>query len=231
MFKRIAISAALLASSSIASAALMTAEQQQGIGYMDTDYDNVSLSFDKFDDLGGTRQLTKVYFGLYGDILSDIEYENRSQSSASQIQASVSASLSLTALDGSLLAAVIPSEVYSFDASIFDGQLDFGGTSGGTYFDLSASKREDSVSTAQAILDYFTGTGQVTTLLSADAGTVVNGSSGNIMSSIRTQAQGIAYIKYEYENLATSIPEPTSLALFGLAFAGLGLARRKTNKA
>jgi hypothetical protein len=71
------------------------------------------------------------------------------------------------------------------------------------------------------------GGGNYAISLSTITGTTFSGGGGNIASSFSTQAGLQIDVEYTY---TTGVPEPMSIALFGVGLAGLGYVSRKRNR-
>jgi len=208
-------------------------EQSAEVGYTNTDFSDIVMTFEQFNDFGGARILDSVEFTLSGDVFSIAQVENFSSNSASSINVLISALLSLESSLGDSLVTTLPSLSRTFNATRFDGVADFAGTSGKTFSELYASNFNTRLVTDQNILSLFTGDGFVDTFLSATADTRATGG-GNIFSGFETNAAGYVDVVYNYTlapepepELSTPVPEPSGVMLMGAGLFGLAAVRRK----
>lgn len=173
-----------------------------------------------FDSQNGTRVLKSVEITLNGDVVGNAQAESLDMG-ATLIELSLQATLtlSLTAA-GTELAEVIPVVNESFNASAFDGTIDFGGTSGVSFLELSGSASESESINTQSVLDEFIDVASVS--LDADAtGSSFGSGAGNLITQFATEAGLDWEITYVYN----VIPAPGALALLGLG--GLVAGRRR----
>ncbi len=227
MLRKLLLTSMLIGSAFTAQAGIITAEQSANSAWIDTNFSEYELSFDKFDTLGGTRTLTKIHFELFGETKKDFFAENTSLSSGSNFEVDLGTRLKLTTVVGlTELVTTLPQYISNFTLAVYDGQTDYLGTSGLTAKGLYASKTETKTITDQSLLGLFIGTGQVSTYLSGTSrdGTMTSG--GNITTNIKTQGAAKASVRYEYE--LKQVSTPASVGLFGLGLLCMSLrARRK----
>ena len=119
----------------------------------------------------------------------------------------------------------------SFAATAYDGTFDYAGTSGIDFGSVAANGAITFTVTGPALAD-FIGVG---TLGSAGFDVVAKGEgridsdNGNLNASVTTQARYNLTVDYDYS--LRSVPEPSALALVGLALVGVSVLRRKANQA
>jgi len=221
---------ALLAASFSMTANAGIIEQTVSVDYQNTDFTELTFSFEQFDDLGGTRVLDSINFTLFGEILNTTQVENFSGNSGSLINIFVGALLGLETQTGQELVTTLPSLTREFQATSYDGQFDWGGTSGATFEGLYSSNESSRVITDEAITSLFVGDGMIDTYLSGIADTRATGG-GNIFSGFSTDARSIANVTYNYSDVepkaVSEVSEPEGLLLFASGLLGFAALRRR----
>ncbi|TVQ31449.1 MAG: choice-of-anchor E domain-containing protein [Phycisphaeraceae bacterium] len=173
------------------------------------------FQINQFDDMGGLRILEEVCWTLTGYVEGTAAAESMDAAPATinlTLSAIVSLSLGMTTLD-----VVLPLVMTSFNATAFDGVVDFAGTSGATFSGLSNT---DSVMNSTMMVAPFIGPGMVTLTGAAEGASTASGA-GNLVASFSTNASMEYEIVYKY----SLIPTPGAAALFGIA--GLSMIRRR----
>ena len=185
---------------------------------------SVDALLPQFDSSLGT--LDSVTLTLFGHLEGSAKAESNNIG-ARDVTLNLGATLKLVnPVSGSTLVQTTPLVSNSFNAASFDGTADFGGTSGRSYLGLSANHSTARTFTDGVTLAMFTGTGAVTTRLSAQGASSYL-SSGNIDTQFRTKASGYASVTYAYHT--TAVPEPGTWALMlsGLGMIGMLASRRR----
>jgi hypothetical protein len=152
-----------------------------------------SLSVAQFDPSLGT--LTSVDIINAGSFTSRIAVESKDAAS-STITATVSGSLTLSGPGVSAL-VTSGSTNETFNASAFDGIVDFAGTSGHDFGAQTASGTNSRTISAPSDLAAFEGTGSVVLNLVAHATSAASGA-GNLITQIRSSASAQVTIVYHY---------------------------------
>jgi uncharacterized repeat protein (TIGR01451 family) len=156
-----------------------------------TDF-SLQQALNQFDPALGALQ--SVVVTESGSITSAIKVENTSPSPAT-INATVSGTMNLSGpgISGPL---ALQQNAGSFSATGYDGNLDFGGTSGITFAPQTASGSTQITLTGSQ-LSAFEGTGTVTLTESANATSSASGS-GNLVVSIASTGQSTVSVIYNY---------------------------------
>lgn len=178
---------------STVSTAEATLTRNLTVSDIPTDWER-TLSVARFDPNLGT--LLSVEILNSGAITSDIAVENRSTSSSSNINATVSGTITLAGA-GFTLTMNPQANAGNYAATVYDGSLDFAGNSGHDFGTKTATASTARVLTAARDLAQFTGTGNVTFTQRAHATSTASGG-GNLISQITTTAAAQLRVVYHY---------------------------------
>lgn len=140
-------------------------------------------------------QLTEVEIVNQGAITSDIQVESKSKMPAT-IHAVVSGHLALSGPSLSSLTATVPVDE-TFNASAFDGKMDFAGASGIDFGPQTADGSSTFLLTRPNALAAYIGTSTVSLTETATATSTASGP-GRMVLSIDTTANATAYVIYHY---------------------------------
>ena len=227
MKKLIAALAIATALSPLGAAQAGTISFQSSKAMSPTNWTDV-LSFDKFDSNLGT--LTSIRFDLSGIVQGAGNAESL-DGSASTVTLSLGSRLELTRPDKTRLVVTNPLFTQVFNFSAFDGNINFGGTSGASTGTVSADGADFFISSDAADFGLFSALGGGKINLGVHASGASSGTgAGNLITLFNTSAAATAKVTYIYQDAVAEVSEPASLATM---FAGLGLIaalRRRKGK-
>ncbi len=190
-----------------------------------TDITDALLSVQKFDPSLGT--LNSVTIAFDGQIVGNARVESL-DAQARTLTFSLSGNLTLIESTNTLINPLFEESISasdSFNASAFDDDIDFEGTSGTTFNGLTATLSGENFYDTADVLNFFTGDDNVEFLFSSSSEGGVTGPA-NIASIISTQAGSSVTVTYDFigapRPVSTSTPEPKTI-LGLLAFAAVGL--------
>ncbi len=156
---------------------------------------NVTKAVSQFDpDLG---ELVEVEIISNGEITSDIKAENNSTFVPSAITGLVSGTMTLTGPGGVNLKSIVQENAGSFNATAFDGVLDFAGTSGKALDPKTAVANTQSVTLTGKDLQEFIGTGEVNFTKTVEVSSTATGG-GNLLLGINSTAEASFVVRYKY---------------------------------
>jgi len=159
----------------------------------------------QFDPSQGVLQ--SVVITDQGTVNSTIGVENTSTSSSSQITATVSGKLEVTGPGVDLV--VTPStNLATFDATTFDGTIDFAGTSGKTYPTASATGSQSLTLTGSALAPFIsagsgTASGTVALTEVGQGTSTATGTGGNLQITTTNTATSVVTVTYNYLPLSS----------------------------
>jgi hypothetical protein len=154
--------------------------------------------------------LTEVDVVTSGSFQSEFYAENLGHTS-STIEGTTRGSLSINVPSGAI-PVTIPSVTETFNASAFDGHVDYGGTSGKDFAPVtSSSTPQTTVLTSPADLAAFTGNFRMPISVSGHATGSASSPSGDLSAGFKTQTSATISVIYHYiPNLPSLDPPPST---------------------
>lgn len=222
--------AAALVSGAAARADLIisqTVSSPPGLGTFLAPNWSALIDIEKFNPALG--HLNSVVFSMTGLVQGSAQAENTSTSSGSDVKLTLASGLTLTRPGGGpALVVATPLSITPFSATVFDGVVDFAGTSGTAQFGLLGTKFNSAHYESAADLALFTGAGSISLPLTAVGASRATGG-GSIISLFDTEARGEVTVTYKYS--AAVVPEPRVYGAVGaLLCAGFAALRRRRSK-
>ncbi len=179
-----------------------------------------ALTLQQFDSSLGT--LTGVRFSYSGTVSTTFRLESLDNAPATVTVNSAGNLVFGGPISDTLFAAGSTSQ----NLAAFDGTIDFGGTSGAIVGPVNGS--DSGIADILGSFSAFIGGGTFDISVAGNGTSGATGA-GNLITQINTLAGAAITVTYTYDTPTTPVPEPTSLALFGLALAGVAASRRRKN--
>jgi hypothetical protein len=179
-----------------AAAAADTVSHSAGVPLQTTDW-TVTLDIPKFDSTLGTLQ--SVSIEVRDSLVHKIEYENQSPNSPSTFSDSTYVTVDVMRPASASFVTAIAKIYRTASVGIYDGVLDYAGTSGVTYDGIVDYAISSSTMSAPADLALFTGTGTIGLPCQARAYFRFGYSGGNARSRLTTQAAARVLVTYTYQ--------------------------------
>lgn len=192
-----------------------------------TELVNETLMLSLFDDLGGTRVLNSVKVEVTGEIGADGNVTNNAagpqtfqfSETAELFQGTPSGPASLQTLDlFPVFGGTVVGEVT---------YVNLGSGASDAFGPFAVSGMDMFTLTAPADTDPFVGLGTFSYDFNTIIGQAFAGGGGNIAADVTTLAEATLKVTYDFDTVVAQVPEPATLFLMGLGFAGVGFARRR----
>lgn len=176
-----------------------------------------TASLPQFDPALGELEYVNVFFE--GKVEGDARFHNLNPTPA-RVTTTIAAALSLEVEPSNIVLAAAPTVTRIDDVAPFDGTVTFSGPSGRTYTGLyQAVVTEQGLSAPSVDISRFVGLGTVDMPVASRATSSIRGP-GNLIAQFETFAGATVTVVYGY----SPVPEPSSMALLGIAVA---LLRRR----
>ena len=180
----------------------------------------------QFDPTLGT--LTSIMFDLTGTVEGLAQVENLSTTGGANITTNLATVVTLL-LPGGVSMIVNPLASVTDSYGTFDGNVDFGGTSGRTYTTLANSNMQMQTAPPFGVnLAAFLGTGTMMLAVNSNGNSGVAGGSF-VASTFQTLSGATLQVTYNYtpNDTGGEIPEPLTLGLVGAGLLGIGILRSR----
>lgn len=168
--------------------------------------------------------LESVAVNLVGRIEGSVGFESL-DAAAAEIRLRFAADLILSGPSTAFDLIVSPTSNWVAPATSFDGVIDLGGPSGGSWLGLTATEAANVVAgTGPVSLRDFIGTGVVPFVVST-VGRSEGSGTGNLALQFEQQSSADIAVTYTY-----TVPEPTTLAFLGVGVIATTRQRKPTKK-